>query len=147
MWLQAIASTTNDDSYRLAKEEEGNGKQGKWHRWDRDGSERSLRLANKAQSKDSTQSTKTRLSYGPNRPVALFKSALSSRLSSKSLSLDLKLFTGLSHGPYSRRILLLRSSVSSIDWMVMCRDLTIPCNYQLNLGLLINLSVGWIDLD
>ncbi|RWV80242.1 hypothetical protein BHE74_00046619 [Ensete ventricosum] len=36
-------------------------------------------LANKAKSKDSTQSTRTRLNWGPKRP-ALFKSTLSSRL-------------------------------------------------------------------
>ncbi|RWW16180.1 hypothetical protein GW17_00019948 [Ensete ventricosum] len=48
----------------------------------------------------------------------------------------------LPRGPYSRRILLLRSSVNSSDWMVMYRDPAIPCNHQLNLGLLINLGVG-----
>ncbi|RWW80942.1 hypothetical protein BHE74_00010695 [Ensete ventricosum] len=41
-WLQVTTSTTNDNNYRLAKEEEGNGKQGKWQCWDKDGSERLL---------------------------------------------------------------------------------------------------------
>ncbi|RZR74772.1 hypothetical protein BHM03_00042937 [Ensete ventricosum] len=51
----------------------------------------------------------------------------------------------LPRGPYSRRILLSWSSISSSDWMVMCHNPAIPCNHQLNLGLLINLGVGvWL---
>ncbi|RRT70514.1 hypothetical protein B296_00000780 [Ensete ventricosum] len=41
-WLQATASTTNDDGCQLVEEEEGIRKQGKWQHRDRDGSERSL---------------------------------------------------------------------------------------------------------
>ncbi|RWW72944.1 hypothetical protein BHE74_00019215 [Ensete ventricosum] len=55
---------------------------------------------------------------------------------------NLQLFTRLPYGPYSGRILLLQSSISSSDWTMMCQDPAIPCSHQLNLGLLINLGVG-----
>ncbi|RRT50027.1 hypothetical protein B296_00005905 [Ensete ventricosum] len=52
----------------------------------------------------------------------------------------------LPRGPDSRCILLLQSNVSSSDWIVMCCDPVIPRNHQLNLGLLINLSVGLVRI-
>ncbi|RRT44798.1 hypothetical protein B296_00003705 [Ensete ventricosum] len=63
-------------------------------------------LANEAQSKDSTQLTRTQLNWGPNRP-ALFKSVLSSRLRLHDSRSDLQLLMRLSCGPYRRRTMLL----------------------------------------
>ncbi|RWW37347.1 hypothetical protein BHE74_00057555, partial [Ensete ventricosum] len=62
-----------------------------------------------------------------------------------SPSPDLQLLMRLPCGPYSRCILLLRSSISNSDWTVMFCDPVIPYNHQLNLDLLINLGVGEHD--